>query len=270
MLHEFVLAHLEGSPEFPVLFQTQPSSSTLLAGMVIAFGLGAMHALSPGHGKTLVSAYLIGSRGTPGQAVLLGVTTTITHTLSVFMLGLIALFASQYILPEQLYSVLSGLSGVTICVVGFGLLRHRLSHPIHHHHSHAEHQGEDLHPHPHIHTHAHAHAHTHTHAHDHTHKDLSSLITLGISGGLVPCPSALVLLLTAVALHQITYGLVLVSGFSLGLASVLIALGLVAIYAKQWLEQVSIFNGLVHWLPVVSATTVMCIGISITVFSVVH
>ena len=104
------------------LLTADPNLTTILVGVAIAFGLGAIHALSPGHGKTLVSAYLIGSKGTPQQAILLGVTTTATHTLSVFVLGAIALFASQYILPEQLYPLLSGFSGFAICLIGLDLL----------------------------------------------------------------------------------------------------------------------------------------------------
>lgn len=249
MLQVFVLAHLDRAFWLPGLLESPPNLRTVWAGMAVAFGFGAVHALSPGHGKTLVSAYLIGTKGTPGQALLLGVMTTITHTLSVFALGLIALFASQYLLPEQLYPVLGSLSGLIVCVVGFRLLQNRLSQSHHHHHSHHEH-------------------HHGSHSHTHSHGDLPSLVTLGISGGLVPCPSALVLLLSAVALHQITYGLVLVGGFSLGLASVLIMLGLIAVYARQWLEQLPVADRWVQHLSLVSAIAVICIGIGLTAFSI--
>lgn len=79
----------------------------------------------------------------------------------------------------------------------------------------------------------------------------------------MPCPSALVLLLTAIALHQITYGLVLVGWFSLGLASMLTALGLVAVYARQWLEETSIAAGLMKRLSVVSAIVTVCVGVGV-------
>jgi ABC-type nickel/cobalt efflux system permease component RcnA len=110
----------------------------------------------------------------------------------------------------------------------------------------------------------------HHHHSDHHHddqpgEDWSSILAIGISGGLVPCPSALVLLLSAIALHQIAYGLVLIGGFSLGLASVLISLGLVAVYGRQWLEKASIGAGVMQRLSLVSALVTVCIGLGLTV-----
>ncbi|NER84998.1 MAG: high frequency lysogenization protein HflD, partial [Leptolyngbya sp. SIO1D8] len=228
-MQAFLLAHLDQAPHLSDLLEVELTLGTMATGSAIAFALGAAHALSPGHGKTLVSAYLIGTRGTPQQALLLGATTTITHTLGVFALGLVALFAAQYILPEQLYPILSVFSGLTICIVGLRLLYNRLrspdqllhSHPHPHHHSH-EHPSHEGHG-------DHHHSHEHPSHGDHVHgvTDLPALITLGISSGLVPCPSALVLLLSAIALHQIPYGLVLVGSFSLGLAAILTLLGLI-------------------------------------------
>jgi len=244
----FILAHLADRTELSSLLAAHLTPGTIVAGLAIAFGLGAVHALSPGHGKTLVSAYLIGSKGTPAQAVLLGVTTTITHTLSVFLLGLVALFASQYFLPEQLYPILGGLSGLTVCAVGCQLLRKwlRTGNPRHHCHPESPHEWA---------------------GHAHAHGNLPSLLSIGISGGLVPCPAALVVLLSAIALHQINYGLMLVSGFSLGLASVLILLGLAAVYARRWLEQLPIADGWVQYLSLISAIAVICLGVGLTAFS---
>jgi ABC-type nickel/cobalt efflux system permease component RcnA len=235
-----ILAHLSHTSSVPNLIASEPTLSTVLIGIAIAFGFGAVHALSPGHGKTLVSAYFIGSQGTAQQAVLLGLTITFTHTLSIFLLGAIALFASQYVLPEQSYPVLSFVSGLTIGIVGLSLLRKRL--------------------------HSDSHCHSHTHAHSPT--SLSSLVKLGIAGGLIPCPSALVMLLSAVALHQISYGLFLVGGFSLGLASVLVILGVVAIYARQWLERLPQTDQVLQKLSILSAIVIMIIGFGITVVSV--
>lgn len=235
-----ILAHLSHTSSVPNLIASEPTLSTVLIGIAIAFGFGAVHALSPGHGKTLVSAYFIGSQGTAQQAVLLGLTITFTHTLSIFLLGAIALFASQYFLPEQSYPILSFVSGLTIGIVGLSLLRKRL--------------------------HSDSHCHSHTHAHSPT--SLSSLVKLGIAGGLIPCPSALVMLLSAVALHQISYGLFLVGGFSLGLASVLVILGVVAIYARQWLERLPQTDQVLQKLSILSAIVIMIIGFGITVVSV--
>ncbi len=234
-----LFAHIDSLTWLPV-FKEEPTFGAILTGMTIAFGFGAIHALAPGHGKALVSAYLVGSKGTAYQAVLLGLATTITHTFSVFILGLIALFASEYILPEQLYPVLNLISGLTICSVGFWLLMRRLSpQDEHHHHSPSSNFSNP------------------------------STIALGIAGGLVPCPSALVMLLAAISLNQITYGLFLVCGLSLGLASVLITLGLIAVYAKQWLEKLPLSGVFVERLPIFSAAMVVCIGIGLTVLSLV-
>ncbi|MEQ8464765.1 nickel/cobalt transporter [Coleofasciculus sp. E1-EBD-02] len=235
-----ILAHLSHTSSVPNLIASEPTLSTVLIGIAIAFGFGAVHALSPGHGKTLVSAYFIGSQGTAQQAVLLGLTITFTHTLSIFLLGAIALFASQYFLPEQSYPILSFVSGLTIGIVGLSLLRKRL----------------------------HSDSHCHSHAHAHSPTSLSSLVKLGIAGGLIPCPSALVMLLSAVALHQISYGLFLVGGFSLGLASVLVILGVVAIYARQWLERLPQTDQVLQKLSILSAIVIMIIGFGITVVSV--
>ena len=98
----------------------------MLVGMVVAFGLGAIHALSPGHGKTIVAAYLVGSRGTPKHAVFLGGMVTFTHTISVFFLGLTTLFLSRYVLPEKIYPVLGAISGLSIVWIGALLFYKRI------------------------------------------------------------------------------------------------------------------------------------------------
>ena len=85
-----LFAHIDSLTWLPV-FKEEPTFGAILTGMTIAFGFGAIHALAPGHGKALVSAYLVGNKGTAYQAVLLGLATTITHTFSVFILGAIAI-----------------------------------------------------------------------------------------------------------------------------------------------------------------------------------
>lgn len=220
-----------------LLTQEPLTPALFLAGLGLAFCIGAGHALTPGHGKTMVAAYLVGTQGTPQQAVLLGVVTTLTHTIGVFALGIVALVASRYVVPEDLYPVLSLVSGITIVGVGSQLILDRLQSSFHH---------------------------SHDHHHEHHHPKsvaTSSLISLGIAGGLVPCPSALVLLLSAIALHQTAYGIVLVSVFSLGLASVLIALGITAIYAHHWFEQFSMGQMLQKYLPIASAIAITLVGV---------
>ena len=114
--------------------------SVVLIALAVAVGLGAFHALEPGHGKTLVAAYLVGSRGTMKHALLLGLIVTAAHTSGVYLLGGITLYASQYIVPERLYPWLGVVSGVMITILGTVLLIQRyrskgVGHS-HHHHGH--------------------------------------------------------------------------------------------------------------------------------------
>lgn len=252
-----ILAHLDHASRLTDLLESQPTFGQISAGIALAFGVGAVHALAPGHGKTIISTYLVGGRGTPQHAILLGLLTTLSHTLTIFWLGLGILFASQYVIAEQLYPVLSVFSGLTVCGVGVWLLQHRLhsaaGHCAHHHHHES---GSGCHHHEPLSATA-------------TDPSMTSLISLGIAGGIVPCPSALVLLLSAIALHQTAYGLFLVIGFSAGMASVLVAVGLLVLYAKQWLEQFAAPERLGQQLSVVSAIVIVCAGIGLTVFSIV-
>lgn len=257
-----ILAHLDQASRLTDLLESQPTFGTISAGIAIAFGTGAVHALAPGHGKTMISAYLVGARGTPHHAILLGLVTTLSHTLTIFLLGLGVLFASQYVIPEQLYPVLSMFSGLTICGVGVWLLQRRLRSAANHcahHHPHESGSG------------SHHHEPLSAASDTSAASDISvaSLVSLGIAGGIVPCPSALVLLLSAIALHQTAYGLFLVSGFSAGMASVLVAVGLLVLYAKQWLDRFAAPKQLGQQLSVVSAIVIVCAGIGLTVIAIV-
>ena len=180
--------------------------------LLAAFGWGAVHALSPGHGKAMVAAYLVGTRGTARHAAVLGLTVTVTHTIGVFALGLVALALSAYVLPEQLYPWLNLVSGLLVLGVGASVVRSRVRH-----------------------ARAHAHGRHHHHDHDHDHGDLRprNILAMGASAGLIPCPSALVVLLGAVAQHQIGLGLILIVAFSAGLAATLTGLGLAVVAAGR-------------------------------------
>ncbi len=266
-----------------LLHQGELGWTTIAIGMVVAFGLGAIHALSPGHGKTIVAAYLVGTRGTPAHAVFLGAMVTFTHTISVFLLGITTLFLSRFVLPEKIYPVLGVISGVSIVWIGAILLHQRIrtARQItpHHHHGHT-------HDHEHDHAHAHAHdhhqssipspqplVHDHNDGHVHSHVpdnvSLGSLIALGASGGLVPCPSALVVLLSAIALGRVGLGLILLVAFSLGLAGVLMAIGLAVLYAKHLLpdSKKSPAHPVFRLVPVFSAAIIVCVGIIMTAAS---
>jgi nickel/cobalt transporter (NicO) family protein len=258
--------------------------------LLIALVLGAFHALSPGHGKTIVGAYLIGSRGTPRHAAFLGLTVTITHTLGVFALGFATLFASRYVVPEKLFPILSLASGLLVLGMGMVLLAQRwrgasaalgrrryleIQEP---HALRAPSAHAAAHQHPHHPVHAHDHGHDHAqggagmHSHGgsmHSHMPVGadgapvtwrSLLALGISGGLIPCPSAMVLLLAAVALNKTTYGLLLVVAFSVGLAITLTAIGLAFLYARNHLRIGSADAPWRHALPVLSAALITVVG----------
>jgi ABC-type nickel/cobalt efflux system permease component RcnA len=292
--------------------------------LLVAMVLGALHAFSPGHGKTIVGAYLIGSRSTPRHAVFLGITVTITHTLVVFAVGLATLFASRYILPEQLFPALSLLSG--LLVLGMGvvlfmqrwrgarnavaeLLVRRLERAFADRtapapqtravaalrplpttsqrfgitgratHTHAAHDHGDDHGHAHDHAHDQAHEHAHDgsglmHSHGggtmHSHMppggdgekvSWRSLLALGVSGGLVPCPSAMVLLLAAIALNKTFYGLLMVVAFSFGLALTLIAVGFLFLYARSRFKKPLSHALWPQVLPAFSALLITIVGL---------
>jgi len=227
----------------------------MLLGLLAAFAFGAVHALSPGHGKTLVAAYLVGSRGTPRHAILLGLMVTFTHTISVFALGLVTLYLSRFVLPETITPILGVISGLTIVWVGATLLYRRTL-------------GRRATP---VHTGL-AHDHGDGRVHTHVPEEISvgGLIALGASGGLVPCPSALVLLLTSVSLGRVALGLTLLVAFSAGLAVVLSAVGLAVLYAKHWLPDSATLgrSRTMRYLPVASAAFIVCIGIAMTWVSI--
>ena len=244
---------------------TEITPMVALFGLLVAFGLGAAHAMSPGHGKTVVGAYLVGSKGTPKQAVFLGLTVTVTHTLGVFALGLITLFASNYILPEKLMPFLGFVSGLMVFFIGISLFKDRLfsllgwnKKSAAHHHEHPPHDGEESHSHDGV---------THTHGgstHSHAVPDKitgSSLLALGISGGLLPCPSALVLMLASISAGRIGYGLILTIAFSFGLAATLTIVGLIFLNIGNFFGKTSLAgNRAFRVLPVLSAFVVAFVG----------
>ena len=258
----------------------------MLFGVLLAFGFGAMHAMSPGHGKTVISAYLVGSRGTIKHAIFLGLTVTITHTLGVFALGLITLFATNYIRPEKMIPFLSFVSGLLVFFIGLSLFKNRLFKALgwqshnEHSHEHGEHlhsseqfsaQPDDESDQPHDHHSQGAHTHgdglTHTHggtAHTHLPPEnitWKSLLILGVSGGLLPCPSALVLMLSAISLNRIGYGLILTVVFSIGLAATLTSVGLLFLYGGKLFGSSRLAeNRIFKALPVASAFVIACIG----------
>ena len=260
-----------------------------------AFILGSAHALTPGHGKTIVAAYLVGSRGTLKHAAFLGAMVTFTHTIVVFALGLATLFLFKYVVPERITEILGALSGLSIAAIGGWMLYKRLHARMGHTHAHAHghahhHHDHHAHDHHHHHDHGHTHPHSHSHEHDHHHhahephthshgghshshvpEELSwkGLVALGASGGLVPCESALVLLLGAIALGRVGLGLLLLVSFSLGLALVLMAIGMAVLYAKNLIPESkrSGTHPFFRWAAIASPAVVLIVGIVMTAVS---
>jgi nickel/cobalt exporter len=250
----------------------------ILVALGAAFVLGAAHAFTPGHGKTIVAAYLVGSRGTLKHAVFLGAMVTFTHTIVVFALGLSTLFLFKYVVPEKITEILGAISGLTIAAIGGWMLWKRVRARAQSH-SHAPHDHDHAHHH-HDHEHSHGHAHGHHHDHGHHHHDhgghvhshvpaeisWKGLVALGASGGLVPCESALVLLLGAIALGRVGLGLLLLVSFSIGLALVLMAIGVLVLYAKNLLPESrrSANHPLLAWASIASPAVVLIVGIVMT------
>ncbi|MCS6951296.1 MAG: hypothetical protein RMK57_10765 [Bryobacterales bacterium] len=230
-------------PRLESLLAQSSGPGVLAIALVVAFFLGAAHALTPGHGKALVAAYLAGSRGRVADAIYLGTVVTITHTASVFVLGLVTLYATTQVAVDRIYPWLAFSSGALVSLIGAGLLWKRWS---------AWRRGAAAgHPHP--------HPHAHTHAHPRPGK--LGLTSLGVSGGLVPCPEALVVLMLSVSLRRVALGLAILAAFSLGLAAVLIAIGVAMVQAVPLIERFTREGPMLRALPVASAALVTAIGL---------
>jgi nickel/cobalt transporter (NicO) family protein len=240
-------AHDSGGLE-ALIEQGELSLGVLALSLLIAAFWGAAHALTPGHGKALVAAYLVGTKGTPRHAFMLGGTVTVAHTAGVFAIGLVTLGLSQFIVPERLYPWLTLASGLLVVAVGVSVLRSRLRSRRHHHDNH--------------------HDDHHHHSHGHHHDDAltsKGILGVGVAAGLLPCPSALVVLLSAIALHRVGLGLALIVAFSVGLAATITAIGLVAVYARRVFSRLSLDGPLVRTLAAVSAALILAVGLAITV-----
>jgi nickel/cobalt exporter len=225
-----------------------------------ALVLGMMHALEPGHGKTVVAAYLVGSRGRNLDALLLGIVVTFTHSFSIIVLGVLAKVSSRYFTDQVLHAYLGLFASILILGIGLWMLKTRwaaLRNP-----SMAHHHGQ----HSHSHTHDHKHHHHDNHnAHHMHHEDkppgLVGLILLGISGGIVPCPAALAILLASASVGDIGKGLALVIIFSVGLAFSLVVIGLVVVNSVRFAQRFLDTKKFVAKISFASAGIITMIGV---------
>jgi len=219
----------------------------------VAVVLGALHALEPGHAKSLMAAYIISIRGTPGQAALLGLSAAIGHTIIVWFLVVAALLLGQRLIVEQAEPWLTLLSGVLVTLLAVRMFVRLRSHNHHHH---------DSHQHDHHHNN-----HNHDHPRRKTGATASDIVWFGFSGGLLPCPAAIAVLLVCIQLRQFTLGVAMVAAFSIGLALTLVGIGVAASWASKkasttwpWLDRIA------QRLPYFSAGIVMILGLAMTVF----
>jgi nickel/cobalt exporter len=250
--------------------------------LISSFWLGALHAATPGHGKTIAASYMVGARGRPIDALVLGIFVTLSHTSGIVLVGILATLGSAWFVPHRVEAYLAAITGVLVIGIGLWMLRtqraalalapdeaehahvheHAHEHAHEHSHTHPHDQGHDSHVHSHDHEHDHDHSHAHEHpdapapefhrhgwgpAHTHnidllarTRPNLLILIGLGVAGGLLPDPGALAILLAAIASGKLVLGLFTVVVFSLGFASVLVVVGIVAArvgqVVLQWLS----------------------------------
>ena len=242
----------------------------LLGSLAAAFLLGAGHALTPGHGKTLMGAYLVGSRGTAIHAIALGLAVTVSHTLGIVVLAALILEARD-IAPELFNTVAPVISGLTVIGIGAWLLigqarayrsRRRPAGAAHgrvHRHGHDD-----------------GHAHDDDHGHDHVHAvepvdaapiGWRSLFVLGLAGGVIPSTNALIILLAAINVDRPAYGLVLVVAFGLGMAVVLGGTGLVLVVARDRLRRLpsaASVGRLLAYAPLGAACLIFALGLWLT------
>ena len=238
-----------------------------LLSVLLAIALGGLHALAPGHGKTVMAAYLVGRRGSRRTALTIGTTVTLTHTGGVLVLG-IALSASTALAPERLFPIMGLVSGMLLAAIGAGLLRGALRRTPHSH----------SHPHGHGHSHGGGHGHSHDHgAHGHDHAATPveqgaprrrSLIAMGFAGGLVPSPSALVVLLGAIAFHRAWFGVILVTAYGVGMAATLTLAGLLLVRARTLLDRRAGLSGRIpglvtRALPIGTAGVITVVGLGL-------
>jgi ABC-type nickel/cobalt efflux system permease component RcnA len=220
-----------------------PGLITLM--IAVAIGVGAIHSLGPGHGKSLIGAYLIGADGTLRQAAAVGAAVSVMHTASVLGLGLLVLSAERIFAPERVYPWLGLASGLVALGLGATLLVSRL-------HALSERQ---------------------RHGHDHPHPtgplSRRSLVALAFAGGILPSPSALVVLLGSVSIGRTALGLVLIAAFSLGLAASLVAVGALAIRARH-VATGRLPAGVMRLAPVVSAGCIALVGVVLTARGLLH
>jgi nickel/cobalt exporter len=250
---------------------TELSPTVVLLALLGAAFLGGIHAASPGHGKSIMAAYIVGTRGTVLHACALAASVTLAHTSGVLVLGVLTVLASNLIFPDQLYPWLTLVSGAIVLVVGAAFLMSAVRGRALENHTH-----EHEHEHEHERNHGHSHAGDHHHSHTHPRRELAptwrGLFALGLAGGIVPSGSALVVLLSSIALGRLGFGLVLIVAFGLGMAVVLVVTGVLLVHAGRLMlrlypdgaRQSALRKRLAASVPLFSASVMTLLGVLAT------
>lgn len=221
---------------------------------LVAFGLGALHAIEPGHGKALLAFTLVGSRATVRQAAILAGALTFAHTIGVLILGVVLFFAAGFV-SESIYPWITLVSGIAVAIIGARNLARYL-------------RRRHVHESGHVHAHDGLSEHHHGDGNErHSHQipgtgpiDFRGAVVAAMSGGVAPCPAAIVVMLAALRLHQLGYGIVLIVIFSMGLASVLTALGIAVVHGSAWVSRSGRFDRLIAYGPLISAALISLVG----------
>lgn len=250
-------------PDLAAIVQSSVSHAWLY--IPVAVFLGALHALEPGHAKSLMAAYIVAIRGTSAQAATLGLSAAAGHTFVVWILAIAALLLGQRYIVEQAEPWLTTLSGVLIVSLAlrmFWTLRSR-HHPGHEHNGDRHHHtGHDAHSHG-----AEEHGHGHSHAIPMPQGNVTTgqIIWFGFTGGLMPCPAAIAVLLICVQLKAFALGVIMVAAFSIGVGATLIAIGLAVVWSATRLSKAwPGYDRAVARLPYLSAGLVMMVGLILT------
>jgi ABC-type nickel/cobalt efflux system permease component RcnA len=259
--------------EIPALFQTPDVTPfVLLLSLATAAALGAAHALTPGHGKSLMAAYLVGTRGTPVHAIGLGLSVSASHTIGIFALASLIIGAQGLLDPDALIRGAPLVAALAIVAIGvwmlFSELRRRIATPAagRDHDHHPDHDDE----HPGDHSHGGV-RHSHAPATGATTITWRSLFVLGLAGGIIPSTSALLILLGAIASGRPAFGILLIVAFGIGMALVMAGIGLLVVGARSRLDSVgrgSAVTQLRSWLPMMAACLVLGLGVYLTIQAV--
>jgi ABC-type nickel/cobalt efflux system permease component RcnA len=267
--------------ELPSIFrQADLTPLVLVLSLLTAAGLGAAHALTPGHGKTLMAAYLVGTRGTALHALGLGLSVSVSHTVGILVLAGVVVGLAGAVAPDVVVRWAPVVAAISIVLIGGWMLLNEVQRRRAARDSRADHDHEHAHDHGHANRAVHAHpaepGHAHAHAHGgvaHSHAPAPgssitwrSLFLLGLAGGLIPSTSALLILLGSIAAGRPLFGFILVVAFGLGMAAVMGGIGFALVAARDRVERIElgVLARIRETVPLVASVVVLSFGLYLT------